>query len=51
MRSHREDDYRLPEGVRPLTHRLKAVGYTTGKYQDNEWRGDWFGKARPEFCE
>jgi len=29
MRSHREDDYRLPEGVRPLTHRLKAVGYTT----------------------
>ena len=30
MRSHREDDYRLPEGVRPLTHRLKAVGYTTG---------------------
>lgn len=30
MRSHREDDYRLPEGVRPLTHRLKDVGYTTG---------------------
>ena len=29
MRSHREDDYQLPEGVRPLTHRLKAVGYTT----------------------
>jgi len=30
MRSHREDGYRLPEGVRPLTHRLKDVGYTTG---------------------
>ncbi len=30
MRSHREDDYRLPEGVRPLTHRLKDVGYFTG---------------------
>jgi arylsulfatase A-like enzyme len=27
MRSHREDDYRLPEGVRPITHRLKDVGY------------------------
>ncbi|MBI1373602.1 MAG: sulfatase-like hydrolase/transferase [Phycisphaera sp.] len=30
MRSHRDDDYRLPEGVRPLTHRLKDAGYTTG---------------------
>ena len=29
MRSHREDDYRLPEGVRPLTHRLMDVGYFT----------------------
>jgi N-sulfoglucosamine sulfohydrolase len=29
MRSHRDDDYRLPEGVRPLTHRLKDVGYRT----------------------
>ncbi|MDA8990439.1 sulfatase [Opitutales bacterium] len=29
MRSHREDDYRLPEGVRPITHRLKDVGYYT----------------------
>ena len=29
MRSHREDDYRLPEGVRPITHRLKDVGYFT----------------------
>ena len=27
MRSHREDDYRLPEGVRPITHRLKDIGY------------------------
>ena len=51
MRSHREDDYRLPEGVRPLTHRLKASWIHHGKYQDNEWRGDWFWKARPEFCQ
>lgn len=29
MRSHRDDDYRLPEGVRPITHRLADVGYTT----------------------
>ena len=29
MRSHREDDYRLPEGVRPITHRLKDFGYYT----------------------
>jgi arylsulfatase A-like enzyme len=29
MRSHREDDYRLPEGVRPITHRLKDAGYFT----------------------
>lgn len=29
MRSHRSDDFRLPEGVRPMTHRLKDVGYLT----------------------
>lgn len=29
MRSHRSDDYRLPEGVRPLTHRLQDAGYFT----------------------
>lgn len=29
MRSHREDDYRLPEGVRPITHRLQDAGYYT----------------------
>jgi arylsulfatase A-like enzyme len=29
MRSHRDDDYRLPEGVRPITHRLKDAGYFT----------------------
>ena len=26
---HREDDYRLPEGVRLITHRLKDIGYYT----------------------
>jgi arylsulfatase A-like enzyme len=29
MRSHRSDDFRLPAGVRPLTHRLKDAGYHT----------------------
>jgi arylsulfatase A-like enzyme len=29
MRSHRSDDYRLPQGVRPLTHWLQDVGYFT----------------------
>ena len=29
MRSHRNDDFKLPPGVRPLTHRLKDVGYFT----------------------
>lgn len=33
MRSHRTDDYRLPPGVRPLTHRLQEVGYTTANIQ------------------
>lgn len=30
MRSHREDDFKLPPGIRPLTHRLKDAGYFTG---------------------
>jgi N-sulfoglucosamine sulfohydrolase len=29
MRSHREDDFRLPPGVRPLTHILQEAGYFT----------------------
>jgi N-sulfoglucosamine sulfohydrolase len=29
MRSHRDDDYRLPLGVRPVTHRLRDAGYFT----------------------
>ncbi len=29
MRSHREDDYRLPDGVRPITHWLQDHGYFT----------------------
>jgi arylsulfatase A-like enzyme len=29
MRSHREDDFRLPSGVRPITHWLQDAGYFT----------------------
>jgi arylsulfatase A-like enzyme len=29
MRSHRDDDFRLPPGVRPLTHRLHDAGFFT----------------------
>jgi len=29
MRSHRDDDFRLPAGVQPLTHRLQDAGYYT----------------------
>ncbi len=29
MRSHRNDDFRLPAGVRPLTHWLQDAGYST----------------------
>jgi N-sulfoglucosamine sulfohydrolase len=29
MRSHRADDFRLPPGVRPITHWLKDAGYHT----------------------
>ncbi len=29
MRSHRKDDFRLPPGVRPLTHRVQDAGYST----------------------
>ncbi|MDG1324127.1 MAG: sulfatase [Opitutales bacterium] len=38
MRSHREDDYRLPAGVRPITHRLRDEGYFTAnlKTMDGE---------------
>jgi len=29
MRSHRDDDFKLPPGVRSLTHRLQDAGYLT----------------------
>jgi N-sulfoglucosamine sulfohydrolase len=29
MRSHRDDSFRLPAGIRPITHRLQDEGYLT----------------------
>ena len=29
MRSHRNDNFKLPPGIRPITHRLKDAGYFT----------------------
>ncbi|MBA4192409.1 MAG: sulfatase [Planctomycetaceae bacterium] len=33
MRSHRTDAFRLPTGVRPVTHRLKDLGYHTANIE------------------
>jgi arylsulfatase A-like enzyme len=33
MRSHRDDDFRLPAGVRPITHRLQDAGYFTANIE------------------
>lgn len=44
MRSHREDGYRLPEGVRPLTHRLGDVGYFTANIAT--MNGEEIGSAK-----
>ncbi|MFO7905699.1 MAG: sulfatase [Pirellulaceae bacterium] len=44
MRSHRDDDFRLPEGARPLTHRLKEAGYFTANIKEIE--GEVVGTAK-----
>jgi N-sulfoglucosamine sulfohydrolase len=36
MRSHRSDGFRLPPGVRLITHRLKDAGYITGNIKQIE---------------
>ena len=34
MRAHRTDKFRLPPGVRPITHRLQEVGYFTANLKN-----------------
>ena len=44
MRSHREDGFRLPEGVRPVTHRLRDAGYFTANLKTLEGQSIGTGK-------
>src|SRR3954451_23594627 len=49
MRSHRDDDFRLPPGVRPLTHRLRAAGYFTANSKTIDGRTVGTGKLDLNF--
>ncbi len=44
MRSHRTDDFKLPQGVRPMTHRLQDAGYTTANLKTIEGKAVGTGK-------
>lgn len=45
-RSHRNDDYRLPEGVHPFTHYLRGAGYHTSNLRNVEGVG---GTGKTDF--
>lgn len=49
MRSHRDDDFRLPAGVRPITHRLADVGYRTANIKTIDQRVVGTGKLDLNF--
>src|SRR5262249_20836562 len=49
MRSHRSDDFRLPPGVRPLTHWLKDAGYFTANITTIDGRTVGTGKLDLNF--
>ncbi len=49
MRSHRDDDFRLPDGVRPLTHRLADAGYVTANIVEMSNRTVGTGKLDLNF--
>jgi arylsulfatase A-like enzyme len=49
MRSHRDDDFRLPPGVRPLTHRLQDAGYFTANVTTIQGRTVGTGKLDLNF--
>ena len=49
MRSHRDDDYRLPPGVRPVTHLLTDAGYFTANIVSIEDRIVGTGKLDLNF--
>ncbi len=49
MRSHRTDAYRLPEGVRPVTHRLRDAGYFTANLKTLDGKEIGTGKLDLNF--
>ncbi len=49
MRSHRDDAFRLPPGVRPLTHRLQDAGYFTANIKNVGTRSVGTGKLDLNF--
>lgn len=49
MRSHRDDDFRLPPGVRPITHWLKGAGYFTANIKSIGDRSVGTGKLDLNF--
>jgi arylsulfatase A-like enzyme len=49
MRSHRSDAFRLPEGVRPVTHRLRDAGYFTANLKTLDGREIGTGKLDLNF--
>jgi N-sulfoglucosamine sulfohydrolase len=49
MRSHRSDDYRLPEGVRVITHRLRDAGYFTANLKTVDGKDVGTGKLDLNF--
>jgi N-sulfoglucosamine sulfohydrolase len=48
-RSHRADGYRLPDGVLPVTHRLRAAGYYTANIQYMDGKPIGTGKTDLNF--
>ena len=49
MRAHRSDDFRLPPGVRPITHRLQDAGYFTANLKTVGGRSVGTGKLDLNF--
>ena len=49
MRSHRTDAYRLPDGVRPITHRLRDAGYFTANLKTLDGKEIGTGKLDLNF--
>lgn len=49
MRSHRSDDFRLPDGVRPITHRLREAGYFTANIRTANGQSVGTGKLDLNF--